>query len=269
MDPSDSANLADLVIALDPATRMPRAASFREEALRHLRERVPFDAALWAAGHLGHDGPSVTASRLLARPPEMLAQHAAMLAEDPLARACVREVGAGCVHNHQAGRIGVSRAWLDFVARWRLTHAMGCFIADPVTGLFSGVALWREREDAGFTGRERVLFEALVPQLAAAWERARIARLLEADPGHGTPAVHGIADPAGALLAAPPAFQKALIAEFPRWSGGRLPGPLVPLAAEGGRYEGARCDVTATPRDGRCLVEIRIRPAAEGTVAAA
>ena len=241
---------------------------YQHWAMDQLKAQVPFDAAMWASGHFSADkrGPVIHNVVLANRPLAMMADYEAIKDDDPLASALRANPGVSCVINALPDLPGSPPEIRDYLLKWNIINAISNVIVDPLTGLLTCVALYREKRDAPFTESERRFHEDAMPHLIETYATNRIVHLIRAaQPRNAAIYASAAADALGQLQVAPDDFQRLLLAEWPEWRGSRLPPGLRHLTGSktASRFVGKRVYIRSAPVDTVFLVQAREKRAAD------
>ncbi len=144
-------------------------------------------------------------------------------------------------------------------------QALGTILIHPITGLSTGITIYRKAPERPFGEQERRLKQALTPHWVAALTRARIdpwTRRAARDLNYPEVAV---VDAAGQLRYATEDFGEMLQREWVEWRGPELPIPLQTMLAskKAGKFTGKQIAATVSRRRTIGLVQIRSRRPAD------
>jgi DNA-binding CsgD family transcriptional regulator len=223
--------LSASLLALYREAETRPALEYAEWALDELRQRLPFDAALWTSGYLSQGDLHVHES-LQAGPDRVLLRNLpAARQADPLLMRAQKTPGTAVSASQQS------------------THVLAVCCVDPHTFLASTIALYRAAGKAPFRVGECEYLEAIAAHLVETRGIALIRELMRAAGSASAPLTSsGVADGLAQLQVAPPDFQRLLRLEWPGWSDRALPPPLERLvrARAGWRYVGKRIVVAVS-----------------------
>lgn len=235
--------LSAFALELYRACREMAVDRYQSWALDQLKLRVPFDAALWASGHMEQSGAVIHNVHLANRPFSMLGDYEGIKHEDRFAFENATNVGRACAWNALTTRTDLSPKMLAYLETWRIEHALACHVVDPPTGLLTTISLWREAHSAPFDEETRRLYEVALPHLIETFAINRITHMIRAtQPRNAALYASAMADRLGTLHIAPDDFQRRLLAEWPGWHGHRLPEEILRLVQDdtGARFVGKR-----------------------------
>jgi len=260
--------LSNLILDLQRSCRDMPVDRYQYWAMDQLKARVRFDAAMWASGRFSADrrGPVIHNVVLANRPLAMMEDYESIKDDDPLASALRARPGDSCVINALPQLPGASREIRAYLVKWKIINALSNVIVDPLTGLLTCVALYRESPEAPFTESERRFHEDAMPHLIETYATNRIAHLIRAaQPRNAASYASAASDALGQLHLAPDAFQRLLLAEWPTWRGSRLPSELRRLTSgkAGARFVGRRIFFRSAPVENVFLVEAREKRVAD------
>lgn len=209
--------------------------SFKETALAHLRQQIPFDAAVWGSGIFSEN--LVLSVACLDFPAEKLLMYAdSWQADDYVRLAAIANPGGAMriedvMPRAQYERTDIYRLYSKPAG---IEHAIGIARYEPVSDLGDVILLFRADSKRPFSDVERRLLEGLSLHLVNAWEQSQIlyhyCALAEGSViGPADPRCHAVCDGQGLLHAAGPLFCRALRDTAPNWTGPRLLPVLTPL----------------------------------------
>ncbi len=238
------------------------AEPFRRWAMRRLREFVAFDLAAWGDGAIGAE-VRLDAIELHAIDPGALALMAASAASDPHLARVLENPGEPVAYSLDSSH---PRAMHDFAEATGAAHALSTAAFDRASGLAQGIVLYRRSGSDPFGDAEVSAMRALFGHLTLAWTRRQLDGMIRArrdlfrTPGHAASA-----GPDRVLRTAEPGFLRVLRAEWPDWSGPRLPEPIaVPVDAGGeALHIGRQAVVRAIRGDGILMLRARLRVTAD------
>jgi DNA-binding CsgD family transcriptional regulator len=231
---------SELLLELHQGGRDVSVEAFHDWALAAVKERLPFDAALWATGAMADSGPVVHGMHLHRRPPELLADYMPLWRDDNLLAALLASPGTSIKMSHPDFP---SEAVQEYLEKWDLGHFLSTVVDDPATRLFSVISLYRSRRAPAYSEAERLLKQDVAPHLIEAWRANRIAHLGQARERGARPTyAAALCDRQGLLHLSDNAFAALLRREWPAWRGPEVPAALLPFlqrALTGKRDEAA------------------------------
>lgn len=196
------------------------------DALRTMRELVPFDTAWWGEVSGGHAKAaprnwmhgSLGLSKGFAREWNQLST------ADDFAQQSIERLGTVLLDNGPLAPGAVSPEIEAFSKKHGLFHCMAITVEMPDSGLLFFVSVYRLPSTAPFSAQDAVLFGEFVSHLQTHW-RSALERLRK--PVANRPLdSYALADLDGTLLFMGLGVGMALDAAHPGWSGTTLPGPL-------------------------------------------
>lgn len=223
--------LSASLLALYREAEIRPALAYAEWALDAVRQRLPFDAALWTNGYLSQGDLSVYESMQAGPDRALLKRLAAARHADTCMVQAQKQPGTAVCASQRGANVS----------------AVCCL--DPHTSLASSIALYRAAGKAAFDDADRAYLEAIAPHLVETRGIAVIQELLRATRSASAPLTSsGVADGLAQLQVAPLDFQRLLRLEWPGWSERALPPPLDRLvrARAGWRYVGKRIVVAVS-----------------------
>lgn len=250
-----------LLLNLHHAASTQPARDFQAQAFRLLNALISFDAGWWA---LGVDDPHAQTydTCLHNLPLEMLDKYNELKEFDVIAQAVARQPG---VTLNARIRDWYPKEHWPYLDVYGFHHALSTVTADPITGLSTGVTLYRGDPDHPFSETERRLNQAVTPHLVAALNRTQTDPWTTQAPH--TPHFPGaaIVDAAGRLRYANENFGAMLQLEWPVWRGPALPEPLRELLCAGNeaRFSGARIAAKITLHQHMPLIQLRSKRLAD------
>jgi DNA-binding CsgD family transcriptional regulator len=251
------ASINELIVGLYRFGRELPMAKFQGWALARVREVIDFDSALWRAGG---DSPR-DAICLYGQPEQLMEEYVrdGWPAEDFVRARCAAHPGVTI----NMAELTTSEGWHGmpmyrrFARRYGIEWVLCTHLVDPNRTVKEVVSLWRHDALRPFTEEERLAKQLLMPHLAESlranrrWHFAASARTPS-----GASAAMAVCDRGGRLHESTSAFTRALRTEWPQWTGGDLPAPLV-VALENGRYRGQRIEVDAQALGDQWLISAR------------
>lgn len=251
-------SLGQFALGLNRAARRDAPDDFVARAFEAIAGRLRLDAATWLDGHLGADGlPRLHGGSAYRGPPRMIDAYLPIAHEDPSLAGSMRRPGESIAAD--VSRLA-SPAMADWLRHWGLAHALASSVADPLTGSFTAIGLWRSEASGAFGSEERVFVQAVIPILVEARTHNRLLHLVQAAAPPGSDSwLPAIADRRGLLLGADDRFIELLREEWPPWRGPRLPAPLEQAVRQGPgpRYNGRRLVCKAAVVGDTTLLQVR------------
>lgn len=227
--------LSDLLLDLYRLARYAPPDDFQQWAIEKIQPALDFDSAIWATGVVYPGaGVAVHTQFLYQQPPEMMENWARINRNDELAFQAFRQQGitlntAICGSEWQQHLTPETKAHVE---RYGMAHALTTIIAEPVSGLWAGISLYRANLHRPFSEELRELKQALMPHLAEAWDVSRFLRIRANQAAYEESGRRqAICDGRGVLYNATPGFSELLRAEWPEWQGPQLPLPLLECIA--------------------------------------
>jgi DNA-binding CsgD family transcriptional regulator len=235
------------LLALHESARSVALDGFQSQALDRLAAVLPFDTAMWGlvADATAEGDAHICSIHLHGIDPSMMADSERVKDSDFIGTAATAALGQTRNFRTRDPRWSEPRhvPGVRHALKWGMENVLCTAVLEPRSGLKSFISLFRDREDHRFTEDERLLMQAWMPHLAAAFltNRAWHVARLEADVTRA-PQAAALADKAGALHDANEAFRRLLQLEWPQWREGTLPPPLRSLFAQSecARYDGQR-----------------------------
>lgn len=218
------------------------AADFRNAALDWLAQHLPFDSACWGLGNPRGGRTAVIQTHLRGLPPDFIREWARVAEQDVIAQDLCACVGSAIMlsGDHRSGD-EVRR----FDRRHKLTSALAILMPPGGDGLSHFMALFRGPASPAFGLDEHQLFELVAPHMARAESLALRQRASDAELVTGELVAAVAAD--GHLKNPPTALCRALVSEFPLWTGGQLPKAMWPARSE--TWRGKAWEARLTPQD--------------------
>lgn len=229
------AALSELLLSLHQASESVPLAEFQREALRLLKEKIPFDCANWATGIAGANQKPVIFSihfyhYKLPESDWWAAYEPIKHRDFALMRAMARPgTTINLASEDIADLLDSDPEQKNFVEKLELRHTLMTLTRGPIDELASAITVCRTDADRPFSETERLLMQNAVPHLAALWDQNRMRQLegaLLAGQQHWRPAA-ALADGKGMLYNANAGFVAMMHREWPDWRGPKLPEPLL------------------------------------------
>ncbi len=265
-DPADAApdmleQFSALLLNLHHAASAQPASDFQAQALRLLNALISFDAGWWA---LGVDDPhaQIYDTCLHNLPLEMLDKYNELKEFDVIAQAVARQPGITLnVRIHD----WYPKEYWPYLDVYGFHHALSTVTADPITGLSTGVTLYRADPQRPFSEPERRFKQALTPHLVAALNRTQIDPWTRPASSERRFPGTAIADEGGRLRYANENFGAMLQLEWPDWRGPLLPEAVRELLCAGNeaRFAGSRIAAQITLRQHMPLIQLRSKRLAD------
>ncbi|MGZ3375613.1 MAG: response regulator transcription factor [Phenylobacterium sp.] len=260
MSEEGSEALDACVIALYRASREQGADAFEDAALDRLGELVPFDYAVWSRAGVEDGAVRLYSAHQLRMPPGAMEAQAAMGERDVLGAAAFAALGKTNNASPAADHTNDPVVVRDLLEAFDLRHFLTTCLVDPFTALITSVTLIRGAASRGFTEAERQAKERVTPHLVEALTANRLLRLLDWRGGaEPYPYAVAICDDQGLIEFASRQFVELVRAEWPSWTGPRLPAQLRFSAKAPTRQVLSAVTVRGEPSTGRA-VSVRIRP---------
>ncbi len=247
MTMTDAHALNKVILTLYREGREVPLASFQAWALEQMQGLIGFDSAWW--GNAAANSHELHEVHLHNCTPTLLTAHPALLEQDFFHAALIAAPGVSINLSDLSTRARYMRTPLyrDLGRRFRMEWSLGTLLIEPVSSLYEFLTLWRHDPKRPFSEAERQTKELLMPHLAETHRTVRLRHVLNGRcPQHREWA---LVDERSFLRDASPAFIARVKAEFPVWSGTRLPAPLSSLANPSikdpidARFDVTRCGV--------------------------
>ena len=260
MEVDDARRVQATILALHRASRTIEPAAFRSFALDRINDVVPFDGALWCRAFFEDGKVRIYSAHDERLPPGTIAAWRGLEDRDELGAMAFARLGETLIASPAKAVAKDPVLIATLLERFDLAHFLTTCLVDPHTSLISSVTLTRRECSPPFSERDRAAKEALTPHLVEADASNLLYHgLAAAPPGPAAPAM-AIANEAGMLEFATPAFSELLTVGWPGWRGPHLPADLVdgyrvPLRTFRGRGVAVRSE-----RTGSASHMLRIRP---------
>ena len=208
---------------------------FHRLVFQRIQQLLPFTKAWWGRSALIDGLPEAHSSHLFELPSDYVEDWQSIRQQD---------ITVGLVHAHPDQAVVVDMLAHESTAelRWLATkHDIAeliCIIhTDPLTQLSDHLALYRQKGAQPFSHQDRLLLNCLMPHLVAAVSANQIRTLVAMREQISGPRNLALAvcDQHGVLHCAERGFIDLLIAEWPRWSGPKLPHGVGPQDYSGKR----------------------------------
>lgn len=215
-------NLSALTLELHRGAPSQPVDAFAEWAFAALKRYLYFDSAFWGVGHANSDGVPVIHTHWLHRQPaQLLVDYVEVAPYDVAFADSLRSLGVTVISDSRDGRLDAVAAYID---RYQIEHVLNTCDVDARSGLLNDIALWRADRDRPYCEEERLFAQAAFPHLIDACTRNHLTHLMNlSTPRTGRPWSAAAADRTGVLHYVDDDFSRLLQAEWPRWSGPRLP----------------------------------------------
>lgn len=239
--------------------------AFQERGFERLRDVVPFDSALAAAGTFQRGTPHVHDTYLYRQPPALMESWERVKHLDVVAATAMSQPG-------RTHRFAVADTFaglpplLAHCSAFSLEHVLCAATIAERAGGYVVLSLYRHDAHHPFTDAERRTIEILAPHIVEATRRAKVEQLRRATRAHRArhrPAA--VVSRAAVILEAEPGFVELLAESYPTWRGPWLPAALASLATArtSERRTVDRLVLESDPRDDVVLVHARRAEAAD------
>ena len=235
---------SELLLELHKRGREVGVAEFQEWALAKVKERLPFDAALWAVGAITETGLIIHGMHLHRRPPEMLADYMPIWREDKLLAALLASPGKSI----SMSQLGFqSPQAQEYLRKWDIGHVVSTLVEDPHTRLFYAISLYRSQRAAAYSEEERSLKQDVMPHLIETWRTNRMAHLMKMrEMGASVNSTAALVDRQGLLHLSDDLFAALLHNEWPQWRGPYVPDALLPYLHHATEQQPTDCECGST-----------------------
>ncbi|PCE24252.1 helix-turn-helix transcriptional regulator [Burkholderia ubonensis] len=191
-----------------------------------LRALIPFDAAWTGVATHTAAGPVMHNSFLYRLPHAFFGDWKRVRDCDPLARRTLHGADGRAVRLSVVER-GLDGRFRDWCVKYGLAQLMCVCTLDRRFGLRTFLSIYRQGLHCPFDDDDARRFEEVIPHLAAALTINRAAQLMRVGGDAAVPAARALCDNFGVLHHADRGFDAVMQAEWPGWTGARLPEPLV------------------------------------------
>ena len=233
---------------------------FQGVTLKLLQEALPFDSSMWGSATSTPRGIDIHTIHLHNQPPEMLTAYEELKHLDTAGQAAASQPHKVLDFNAHDWFNRPEQAPLrDYGKRFEQANFFIVSDFDPMTHLVSWVTLFRADDNARFTPAESHVLGLLAPHMMQALTLNRLTHLDRLETpgvvGHGS----AICDPRGTIHHADVNFEALAKAQWPGWTGRRLPDGVLAFFLGGGAvYRGAIAVVSL--RQEQDLLFLRARP---------
>lgn len=242
-----------LIIELYRAAQEMPVDEFREFSMGLLSSLVPFDSAMYGKAVLKPQGMQIQEIYLHNKPPELLADYAAITHADPVQKAARANPGK-MVRFHPPVLFSdkEERPLFDYARRYEHGNGMATIHIDQDTTDAQLLSLYRADQDKHFLKQDSWVAEQVIPHFLEAHKinRALAVHRTVKDADRSKVA---IASPNGVLHFCGAGFRKLLNMEWVEWEGAILPRPLMDGLARAGQ-------------DGFCTKTIRVTAQCAGEI---
>jgi len=267
-DDARTTALSSVVLQLHRGCRTWPAVAFQSRACELLSEVLPFDAGIWGT-------ENVAAQRVVALVPYGVPDHmwASYLTQgsagDPLLAAARAAPGAAVALNFNTLAVpvdgGAAAAPPHFFGSHGWAYGLAMTQIEPLSKLRAFFCVWRQAAGQPFDALDQQLLQFVMPHLM---ETARESQLSRATAGADAPAAprsHAVCDRMGVTQHLDDRCLALLRLEWPQWSGGVLPAPLVQAVQqpEPALFVGRRIAVRLVVNDDAVLLAVRLRAACD------
>ena len=235
---------------------------FKKHALGHLKELIPFDAALWTSG-------SITNRRihnyyLEGLPHSLMESWEKIKYQDRLIPAVAANPGMtiDIVDLYTAEERRDSEVYQRHSKQFGIEAVICTALPDPEVGLFEAISLYRRQAKPGFSEKERLTKQSLFPLISQVWHHNQIQQLKQicgGQPGGSA----AICDSYGWLRHVESRFVGLLRGHFPGWMPPELPKPLRSWLAnsEPETFRAGELLITRKNQDDLILLQVQTRGA--------
>ncbi len=277
-DDARTAALSSVVLQLHRGCRSWPAAAFQSRACELLSDVLPFDGGIWGT-------ESVATQRTVALypsgvPDSMWGSYLTQGSQgDPLL-AAARAAPGTCVvldlggvaapavdsaGEHAGAGEGAGEAAPPFFGSHGWAHGLAMTQIEPLSKLRAFFCVWRQQGGQPFSAFDQQLLQFVMPHLM---ETARESQLSRATSGADAPAAprsHAVCDRQGVTQHLDDRCLALLRLEWPQWSGGVLPAPLVQAVQQPqpALFVGRRIAVRMVVNDDAVLLAVRLRAACD------
>lgn len=258
--------LSGLTLTLHRGADAPCSEDYRAWGLRQLQGELPFDSGIWADGRVENGAPEIHSAYLHNRPMQMLADYETVKSQDAFFQESVRNPRRAAAM--EPLRMSLPEHVVAYLQKWKVWQVLTMLTSDPLTGLLTSIAIWRDNCDRPFSESERLFFEQVHPHLIESYAVSRIRQLVRAAlPTNAESYSSAAVDASGCLQVVSSDFVQLLLDEWPDWRGPLLPADLKHLMETKGGPHVGRCIVAKSIQAGEAvLLQVRWkRPADELT----
>ncbi|MGN6828234.1 helix-turn-helix transcriptional regulator [Paucibacter sp. M5-1] len=238
--PSD---FSELLLRLYRLSHEAPIEAFQDRSLALLKRLLPFDSSMSGSATATPAGIDIHTIHLHQTGPEMLRAYEQVKHIDDAAESVLGQPRVTRrFHARSRWGAGDKREFGDFLQRFGHENIFITASNDARTGLVQWISLYRKDPHQHCGEDERLLLAQLAPHMmqALAFNRARHLQQIGQATDGGVRA-GGLADLRGVLTHGDAQFTRLIEAEWPDWSGVRLPRPLLDSFYAGEREFRGRC----------------------------
>jgi len=253
--------VGDVLLELHRGCRKQAAETFPGWAMALVREVIPNSAWLWGSGCV-MDGEIIVHNFLFDNIPlESMQAWEQYKHLDIFAARAVEQ--RNVVHNFTHETLEKTEIYQQVYRLVGIEQMLGVYAYKPYCGLSDSISLYRSDPETPFSEEQRLAMQCLVPHLI---ETLHINYLEHLSSGMQRPPQQSLAasDCKGVIHVAEDGFVELMRAEWPQWSGPRLPEPLAKgYGAARHRYVGKAITVRFVPVFDMFLLKVRTRTAVD------
>ena len=268
-DDARTAALSSVVLQLHRGCRTWPAAAFQSRACELLTEVLPFDGGIWGT-------ESAATQRVVALYPYAVPDRvwSSYLTQgsggDPLlAAARAAPAGTAVVMNftHLAvpAADGVAAEPLHFFESHGLAQGLAMAQIEPLSKLRAFFCVWRQAGGQPFGPADQQLLQFVLPHLMETARESQLSRATAGSDAQTAPRSHAVCNRMGVTQHLDDRCLALLRLEWPQWTGGVLPAPLVQALQqpEPALFVGRRIAVRMVVNDDAVLLAVRLRAACD------
>ncbi len=255
-----SDDLSTLLLRLYRLSQEVPIAEFHGMALRLLQEALPFDSSMWGSATSTPQGIDIHTIHLHNQPQEMLSAYEELKHLDTAGQAAACQPRRPLGFNVQDWFSRAEQAPLrDYGKRFEQANFFIISDFDPATQLAHWITLFRADDDARCTAGESHVLGLLAPHMMQALTLNRLAHLDRLETPGAAGQGSAICDPRGAIHHADASFEALAKAQWPGWTGRRLPDAVLACFLSGGAMYRGQIAVVTLRRE-QDLLFLRARP---------
>ena len=267
-DDARTAALSSVVLQLHRGCRTWPASAFQSRACELLSEVLPFDGGIWGT-------ESVATQRAVALypcgvPDGMWASYLTQgSAGDPLLAAARAAPGTAVLSDFTAATVpagGGAAAWPpQFFTSHGWAHGLAMTQIEPLSKLRAFFCVWRQAGRQPFAALHQQLLQFVMPHLMETARESQLSRATLGADAPTAPRSHAVCDRMGVTQHLDDRCLALLRLEWPQWSGGVLPAPLVQAVQhpQPALFVGRRIAVRMVVNDDAVLLAVRLRAACD------
>jgi len=242
---SDAHALNRVILSLYREGREVSLASFQAWALEQIEGLIAFDSAWW--GNAAANPQALHEMHLHNCEHSILKAYPPYLEQDIFRAALIARPGVAINLSDLTPRAQHVQTPLyrEFGRRFKVEWSLGTLQIEPVSSLYEFLTVWRHDPGRPFSEAERQTKELLMPHLVEAHRAVRLRHFLKVPTTRNR--VWSLVDGRGYLREASPAFITYLSANWPGWSGSRLPEPLVTSVQAGRAFKASAIHFEVKP----------------------